>query len=97
MKTPPPFYTYDPRTATAPQRREFVIAMLAKYDEAIELGTSPPVYFFMLEEVSAYMRAPVSSVRHWIRLEKLQSVRPGRRRMVRVQDLQAFIKRSERA
>jgi excisionase family DNA binding protein len=87
----PPFYTYDPKPATAPQRRNFVIAAMQKYDEAIAEGSAPTVQFFMLEEVSAYMRTPVSSIRQWIRDGKLPSVRPGRRRLVRVGDLKKFL------
>ena len=49
-----------------------------------------------LEEVAAVMRVPVSSVRYWIRKGRLQSLKPGRRVLVRRTELQDFITRSER-
>lgn len=51
--------------------------------------------FLFLEEVAAYCRAPVGSVRHWIAEGRLRSVKYGRRRMVRRDDLQKFLFRSE--
>jgi excisionase family DNA binding protein len=44
-----------------------------------------------LEEVAERCRAPLSSVRHWVRTRKLPSIRPGRRRMVRRSDLERFL------
>ena len=35
----------------------------------------------LLSEVAAEARVSVSTVRHWIRVGKLRTVRPGRRRM----------------
>ena len=46
-----------------------------------------------LEEVAAEARAPLSSVRYWISSGRLPSVRPGRRRLVRRIDLDAFLAR----
>jgi excisionase family DNA binding protein len=45
----------------------------------------------LLSEVAAEARVSVSTVRHWIRVGKLRAVRPGRRRMVRRVDLDAFL------
>ncbi len=49
-----------------------------------------------LEEVAELMRVPVSSVRYWIRKGRLQSLKPGRRVLVRRTELQDFLARSER-
>jgi excisionase family DNA binding protein len=45
----------------------------------------------LLSEVAAEARVSVSTVRHWIRVGKLRTVRPGRRRMVRREDLDALL------
>ena len=45
----------------------------------------------LLEEVARECRAPLSSVRHWIRTGRLQSIRPGRRRLVRRGELERFL------
>jgi excisionase family DNA binding protein len=51
----------------------------------------------LLEEVVTLTRAAsVSTVRHWLRTGKLASVRPGRRRLVRRADLEAFLRRGVR-
>ena len=50
--------------------------------------TSP---FLLLTECADYARVAVSTIRHWITTGKLPSVRPGRRRMVRREDLDAFL------
>ena len=50
--------------------------------------TSP---FLLLTECADYARVAVSTVRHWITTGKLPSVRPGRRRMVRREDLDAYL------
>jgi excisionase family DNA binding protein len=47
--------------------------------------------FLLLTECAAHARVPVSTIRHWIAIGKLPSVRPGRRRMVRRDDLDAFL------
>jgi excisionase family DNA binding protein len=50
--------------------------------------------FLLLDEVMRLARAEsISTVRHWLRTGKLASVRPGRRRMVRRSDLEAFLRR----
>jgi excisionase family DNA binding protein len=61
--------------------------------------TSP---FLFLTECAAHARVPVSTVRHWIAAGRLASIRPGRRRMVRRDDFEAFLlgaetQRKERA
>jgi excisionase family DNA binding protein len=45
----------------------------------------------LLTEVAAEARVSLSTVRHWITRGKLKTVRPGRRRMVRRADLDAFL------
>ena len=47
--------------------------------------------FLLLTECAELARVPVSTVRHWIAIGRLRSVRPGRRRMVRRDDLEAFL------
>ena len=47
---------------------------------------------FLVEEVAAICRVPISTVRHWILIGKLKSIRPGRRRLVRQSDLEEFLK-----
>lgn len=44
-------------------------------------------------EVAERLRAPLSTVRYWISQGRLPSTKPGRRRMVREQDLEAFVAR----
>jgi excisionase family DNA binding protein len=51
---------------------------------------TPPA-LLLLEEVARELRVSVSTVRHWIAVGKLPSVRPGRRRMVRRLELEAFV------
>ncbi len=45
----------------------------------------------LLTEVAAMARVSVSTVRHWIRVGRLASVRPGRRRMVFRTELERFL------
>lgn len=47
--------------------------------------------YLILEEVAQICRAPLDSVRFWVRTGKLASVRPGRRRLVRRTDLDRFL------
>jgi excisionase family DNA binding protein len=49
--------------------------------------------FLLLEEVAQEARVSVATVRYWIRTQKLPSVRPGRRRMIRREALTAFLER----
>jgi excisionase family DNA binding protein len=49
-----------------------------------------------LEEVAEIVRVPVSCVRFWIRTGKLQSLKPGRRVLVRRTTLDKFLSDSER-
>lgn len=48
----------------------------------------------LLVEVAEICRVPVGTVRHWIRLGRLPSMKPGRRRMVRSEDLQLFLEQA---
>jgi excisionase family DNA binding protein len=45
----------------------------------------------LLDEVAREARVSLSTVRFWIGAGKLPSVRPGRRRLVRRSDLDAFL------
>jgi excisionase family DNA binding protein len=45
----------------------------------------------ILEEVAELTRAKLETVRFWIKCGRLRSLRPGRRRLVRRQDLEAFL------
>ncbi len=45
----------------------------------------------LINEVAAICRAPISTVRHWLATGKLRSVKPGRHRLVRRTDLEAFL------
>lgn len=47
--------------------------------------------FLLIPEVARRCRVPISTVRHWIAVGKLQSGRFARRRLVRVADLDRFI------
>jgi excisionase family DNA binding protein len=47
--------------------------------------------YLWLEEVAEETRTPLSTVRQWIAQRKLPSVRPGRRRLVKRADLDAFM------
>jgi len=47
----------------------------------------------LVEEVAAICRVPVSTVRYWLFVGKLPSVRPGRRRLVREDELERFLAR----
>jgi excisionase family DNA binding protein len=49
-----------------------------------------------LEEVAREMRVSVGTVRYWVHTGKLTSVRPARRRMVRREDLDRFMRQGER-
>jgi excisionase family DNA binding protein len=57
--------------------------------------TPEPALLF-LPEVARAARVSVSTVRHWVLTRKLPSVRPGRRRMVRRADLEAFLAQGAR-
>jgi excisionase family DNA binding protein len=47
--------------------------------------------FLFLQEVADELRTSLSTVRYWIATGKLPSVRPGRHRLVRRRDLDAFV------
>lgn len=50
-----------------------------------------PSDFLLLSEIAAMCRAPVKSVREWIRAGKLPATRPGRRVLVRRADVDALL------
>lgn len=47
--------------------------------------------FWLLEEAAAWCRVPVKTVRWWISTGKLPSFRPGRRVLVRRDDVVALV------
>lgn len=51
--------------------------------------------FLLLEEVAQECRTSVETVRHWIAHQRLRSIRPGRRRLVRREDLDSFLRAAE--
>lgn len=54
-------------------------------------STANELPFCTLDEVAEICRASLGSVRFWVRTGKLESVRPGRRRLVRRADLDRFL------
>jgi excisionase family DNA binding protein len=48
--------------------------------------------FMSLADVAREAGVSVSSVRHWVRLKKLRSARPGRRRVVARDDFERFMR-----
>ncbi len=47
--------------------------------------------YLLVEEVAEHGRTSVATVRKWLSTGKLKSSRPGRRRLVRRADLEAFL------
>jgi len=47
--------------------------------------------WLLLDDVAREMRVPLGTVRHWIKTRRLASSRPGRRRLVLRQDLDALL------
>lgn len=45
----------------------------------------------LLDEAAAIARVSIETVRYWVKRGKLVSIRPGRRRLIRRQDLEAFL------
>lgn len=45
----------------------------------------------LVEEVAEIARVSVETVRYWIKQHKLPSIRPGRRRMIRREQLEVFL------
>jgi len=50
-----------------------------------------PMSYLLLSEVAERARVSIDTARFWIRTGKLASVRPGRRRLVRRDVLEAFL------
>jgi excisionase family DNA binding protein len=57
--------------------------------------TTQPGDLLTVEECAEISRAPISSVRHWIRTRQIGSLRAGRRRLIRRRELEAFLSASE--
>jgi excisionase family DNA binding protein len=52
--------------------------------------------WLLLSDVARELRVPIATVRHWIKTRKLASSRPGRRRLVNRDDLDALIASSHK-
>jgi excisionase family DNA binding protein len=52
--------------------------------------------FLYLDEVARECRTSVSTVRHWISVGRLRSIRPGRRLLITREDLDSFLDASTR-
>ena len=52
--------------------------------------------FVKLPVIAEYFGVPVSTVREWVRAGRLPSVKPGRHRLVRLQDFERFRNRNAR-
>ena len=50
-----------------------------------------PGDLMFVEEVAAVARVSSETIRYWIKRGKLASSRPGRRRLIRRDDLEAFL------
>lgn len=49
--------------------------------------------YLLLSEVAEIARTSVDSVRSWVRSGRLRSVKPGRRRLIRREELERFLAR----
>ena len=58
--------------------------------------TSSDSQLLLIPEVAALARVSVGTVRYWIFTRRLPSLKPGRRVMVRLAALQAFLASAER-
>lgn len=47
--------------------------------------------YMLVEEVAQHARAPISTVRHWISSGRLKAYKPGRRVLVKAEDLEEFL------
>jgi excisionase family DNA binding protein len=47
--------------------------------------------YLLLSEVAQIARTSVDSVRGWVRSGRLRSVKPGRRRLIRREELERFL------
>jgi len=45
----------------------------------------------LVEEVAEIARVSVETVRYWLKQAKIESIRPGRRRMIRREHLETFL------
>jgi excisionase family DNA binding protein len=52
------------------------------------------VRYLLIDEAASIARVSVATVRYWIAKKRLRWVRPGRRRMVRENDLRSFLEAS---
>lgn len=57
--------------------------------------TTHPGDLLTLQEVADITRASINTVRDWVKKRKLPTLRPGRLRLVRRSDLEAFLRASE--
>lgn len=55
------------------------------------MDSPAPNTLLFLEEIAAELRCPLGSVRAWVASGRLPSIKPGKRRLVRREDLSAFL------
>jgi excisionase family DNA binding protein len=73
------------------RRMDHVEALLQRLRGALSNGGGEVPSLFTVEEVAEAARVSVSTVRHWIVTGKLATVRPGKRRMVRGEELEKLL------
>jgi excisionase family DNA binding protein len=49
----------------------------------------------LIEEVAQIARVSVETVRYWLKQAKIESIRPGRRRMIRREHLETFLSKGK--
>lgn len=55
------------------------------------MTTTPGDEYLLVPEVIAITRSSKGTVNHWIRTGRLPSTKPGRRRLIRREDLDRFL------
>jgi excisionase family DNA binding protein len=55
------------------------------------MATTPRDEYLLVPEVMAITRSPKGTVRHWLRTGRLPSIKPGRHRLIRREDLERFL------
>jgi excisionase family DNA binding protein len=68
-----------------------ILCVTAFDDERSLMSVTKPGDLLLLEEAAAVARVSTETVRYWIKRGRLASVRPGRRRLIRRDDLEAFL------
>lgn len=55
----------------------------------------PAPSFLTVEEAAAALRVPVATIRYWLAVEKIRGFKPGRRVLIKAEDLTAFVESTE--